>query len=29
MIIQFAKDLTKEILSIGKKAVDVAYNIVK
>ena len=29
MIIKFAKDLTKEVLSIGKKAVDVAYDIVK
>ena len=29
MIIKFAKDLTKEVLSVGKKAVDVAYHIVK
>ena len=29
MIIKLAKDLTKEVLTIGGKAVDAAYDIVK
>lgn len=29
MIIKFAKDLTKEVFTIGGKAVDAVYDIVK
>ena len=29
MIIKFAKDLAKEVLTIGKSIVDKAYDIVK